>query len=95
MGASADGVNNNRRWRKRKGKFLKVMTINAQSLNNKINEFKLLVNEKKPDIISITESWAKENTTDGIFALQGYIMYRDDKKTGQGGGALLYVNEKI
>ena len=95
VGASADGVNNNRRRRKRKGKFLKVMTINAQSLNNKINEFKLLVNEKKPDIISITESWAKENTTDGIFALQGYIMYRDDKKTGPGGGALLYVNEKI
>ena len=74
---------------------MKVMTINAQSLNNKLNEFKLLVNDKKPDIISITESWAKENTTDGIFALQGYTMYRDDKKTGTGGGALLYVNDKI
>ena len=71
------------------------MTINAQSLNNKLNEFKLLVNERKPDIISITESWAKENTTDSILALHGYTMYRDDKKTGPGGGALLYVNEKI
>ena len=71
------------------------MTINAQSLNNKLNEFKLLVNERKPDIISITESWAKETTTDSIFALQGYTMYRDDKKSGPGGGALLYVNEKI
>ena len=81
-------ITSSRRKRKRRGRFMKVMTINAQSLNNKLNEFKLLVNDKKPDIISITESWAKENTTDGIFALQGYTMYRDDKKTGTGGGGI-------
>ena len=62
------------------------MTINAQSLTNKMNEFKLLVEDKRPDIISITESWGNENITDGIFAIQGYTMYRDDKKTSTGGG---------
>ena len=71
------------------------MTINAQSLTNKMNEFKLLVEDKRPDIISITESWGNENITDGIFAIQGYTMYRDDKKTSTGGGALLYINDKI
>ena len=70
------------------------MTINAQSLRNKMNEFKLLVEDKKPQIISITESWGDENTSDGIFALKGYTMYRDDK-SGIGGGALLYIKDNI
>ena len=62
------------------------MTINAQSLSNKMNEFKLLVTEKNPDIISITESWGNEGITDGIFALTGYTMYRDDRTSSSGGG---------
>ena len=89
VGISADrpeANNSSRRKRNRRGRFLKIMTINAQSLNNKLNEFRLLVKDKKPDIISITESWAREDTTDGIFALQGYTLYRDDKKSGTGGG---------
>ena len=60
---------------------MKCMTINAQSLSKKMNEFKILVEERKPEIISITESWGSDKITDGIFALKGYTMYRDDKKT--------------
>ena len=76
-------------------KLLNIMTRNAQSLNYKLNELKLLINERKPDIVSITESWGNDDISDGIFALQGYTMYRDDKKSGIGGGTLLYVNNKI
>ena len=71
------------------------MNINAQSLANKMNEFNLLVKEKNPDLISITESWGNDNITDGIFAIKGYTMYRDDKTSSTGGGALLYVRDSI
>ena len=59
-----------------------------------MNEFKILVEERKPEIISITESWGSDRITDGIFALKGYTMYRDDKKA-RGGGALLYIRDSI
>ena len=62
------------------------MTINAQSLKNKMNEFRVLVEEKKPQIISITESWGEEWISDGIYALKGYTMYRDDRNRMRGGG---------
>ena len=38
-------------------KILKCKTLNAQSLTNKMDEFKLIVSDIKPHIISITESW--------------------------------------
>ena len=71
------------------------MTINAQSLKNKMNEFRILVEERKPQIISITESWGEEWISDGIFALKGYTMYRDDRNRMRGGGALLYIKDNI
>ena len=76
-------------------KLLTWMNINAQSLVNKMNEFRLLVKEKNPDLISITESWGNDSITDGIFAIKGYNMYRDDKTSSTGGGALLYIKDSI
>ena len=92
----ADHQNKNTGGGRTKGnKFLNIMTINAQSLSNKMNEFKVLIKEKNPDLISITESWGNDSITDGIFAIKGYNMYRDDKTTSTGGGALLYIKDKI
>ena len=72
------------------------MTINAQSLQNKITEFDDVANKEiKPHIISVTESWGNKNITDGIFALKGYTMYRNDRNETRGGGALLYINDII
>ena len=71
------------------------MTANAQSIVNKRDEFETFVEMKKPQIISITESWGKEWINDGAFALKGYTMYRDDRKIKTGGGTLLYINDKI
>ena len=62
------------------------MTINAQCLKNKINEFGVLVEQRKPQVISIMESWGEEWISDGIFALKGYTMYRDDRNRQRGVG---------
>ena len=70
------------------------MTINAQSLKNKLVEFEKLVADIKPEIISITESWGGKDIGDGIFNLRGYNMYREDRNR-RGGGVLLYISDKI
>ena len=60
-----------------------------------MNEFKLVVKNKKPLIICITETWGKEWVNDGIFSLQGYTMYRNDRNGQVGGGTILYISDKV
>ena len=45
--------------------------------------------------IAITESWGKEWISDGIFSLPGFSLYRNDRDIKQGGGTLLYINDKL
>ena len=45
-----------------------------------------LVETNKPQIISVTESWGKKWINDGIFSLNGYSMYRDDRENKERGG---------
>ena len=59
------------RGRRKVNRSLGFITTNAQSLRNKMEEFKTLVKVKDPKIISITESWGKEWISDGIFLLPG------------------------
>ena len=53
-----------------------------------------MVDEIKPHIIGITESWATNDITDAELGLEGYVMFRQDRmgKRG-GGGVLLYIKE--
>ena len=70
--------------RKNKHNSIVHMTINAQSLSNKKDELKMIVNKHKPLIIGVTETWADENKSDGNYKLDEYIMYRDDRVAGRG-----------
>ena len=47
-------------------------------------------------IIGIVESWANDAVNDAELTLNGYNMFRIDKKeaNGVGGGLLLYVKDK-
>ena len=46
----------------------------------------------KLKIVSVTESWAKDKTDDGLYALngngngKGFKMYRNDRDSKRGGG---------
>ena len=55
------------------------------------DEFK----NRKYHIISVTETWGKENIPDSVYALDGYTMYRRDRLGKIGGGTVLYVKEGI
>ena len=70
------------------------MCLNARSILNKKNELDIMVDEIKPHIIGITESWANNDITDAELGREGYEMFRKDRM-GRRGGVLLYIKETI
>ncbi|MES9880231.1 MAG: reverse transcriptase domain-containing protein [Sedimenticola sp.] len=68
---------------------------NAQSILNKVSEFSATIDSLKPYIIGITESWLKPDINDAEVKLNGYEMFRCDREATNGGGSLLYINNKF
>ena len=58
---------------------LPCMYINARSLNNKLSLLENYVTTNKPMIVAVTETWAKPELPDGLYALPGYQLLRDDR----------------
>ena len=58
---------------------IKCVCLNARSIINKTNELNIMVDEIKPHIIGITESWANNDITDAELGLGGYVMFRKDR----------------
>ncbi|XP_050792311.1 uncharacterized protein LOC127042868 [Gopherus flavomarginatus] len=59
-----------------------------------MEELELLVQEVKLDIIGITETWWN-STHDWSTGIEGYVLFRKDRKKGKGGGVALYINDEI
>ena len=76
-------------------KAVKVAFTNAQSINNKIDELRAIVNVIEPDIVAITESWTNESIGNELLMIDGFEMVaREDRKDtegGRGGGILVYA----
>ena len=73
---------------------IKCVCLNARSIINKNTELTIMVDDIKPHIIGITESWANNDITDAELGLQGYVMFRKNRM-GTRGGVLLYIKETI
>ena len=58
---------------------IKCVCLNARRIINKNNELNIMVDDIKPHIIGITESWANNDITDGELGLAGYVMFRKDR----------------
>ena len=69
--------------------------LNARSILNRKNELNIMVDEIKPHIIVITESWTDNDITDAELGLEGYVMFRKGRMGRRGGGVLVYINETI
>jgi len=76
---------------------LRCMYTNACSLPCKMAEIRNLVYTDNFDIIAITdETWANEEITDADLALDGYVLFRNDRQNGdytKGGGVALYIKD--
>lgn len=71
-----------------------ICHINAQSLKKKADEFRLIFENSLIDIICVSETWLNENTSDSFIKLNGYKLYRADRKT-RGGGVAIFVKSNI
>ena len=74
---------------------IKCVRLNARSIINKKDELNIMVDDIKPHIIGISESWANNDITDAELGLEGYAMFRKDRMGRRGGGVLLYIKDTI
>ena len=71
------------------------LCLNARSIINKKDELNIMVDDIKPHIIGITESWTNNAITDAELGLEGYAMFRKDIMGRMGGGVLLYMKDTV
>ena len=72
---------------------LKCMYLNATSLVNKLDEFKVVLNTYHPEIVAVSETWFRG---DLIADVPGYKIYRKDRSDGRnGGGVCIYIKDSI
>jgi len=62
---------------------------------NKLVELKSYVDQCKPHIIGITETWCTSSIDDAEISLNDYNLYRCDRKGASGGGVLMYVHTSL
>jgi len=78
-----------------------VLYLNAQSVIRKIDELQCVAEEKRPDIILITESWCNADITNAFLSIDNYELQADlrvdrgDTERGRGGGLLTYVRKGL
>ena len=73
------------------------MCLNARSIINKKPELNFMLDDIKPHMIGITETWANNciPVTYAELGLTGYVMFMKDRMGRRGGGKLLYIKETI
>ena len=74
---------------------LKFFYTNADSIVNKMSEFHARTANNNYDVIGIVESWATEHIRDSELSLEGYVLYRKDRRNEKGGGVLLYIKDTL
>ena len=57
---------------------MKCVCLNARRILHKKHEVNIMVDDIKPHIIGITESWANNDITYAELRLAGYVMFRKD-----------------
>ena len=74
---------------------IKCVCLDARSIINKKTELNIMVDDIKPQIIGIAESWANNSITNAELGLECYVMFRKDRMGRRGGGVLLYIKDTI
>ncbi|XP_071547749.1 uncharacterized protein Ist1 isoform X2 [Panulirus ornatus] len=71
-----------------------LLVTNPQSLTNCFDEFVELINEHKPEIVVVSETWFSETRPASQFNLDRYEMFSVDRES-RGGGVAVYVLERL
>ena len=73
---------------------LQCIYTNARSMGNKQEELEATVLEGNYDVAAITETWW-DDSHDWSVAVDGYKLFRRDRRGRRGGGVALYVRKWI
>ena len=76
------GLSVNHRW-------LKIASINFQSICNKVSSFHEFIHSYDPDIILRCESWLTADVFSNEIFLSTYNTFRKDRQLKQGGGVFI------
>ncbi|KAK4829368.1 hypothetical protein QYF61_003295 [Mycteria americana] len=69
-----------------------VLYTNARSMDNKQEELEAIVHQENYDMVAITETWW-DDLHNWSAAMDGYKLFRRDRRGRRGGGVALYVRE--
>jgi len=97
-GVVVRGARNKPRHRSGGCNKLSMYFANVQSIRTKFDELYAFVEDSKPAVVGITETWLNDDFSDAEFSIPGYVMYRQgrtDTYKGRGGGVLLYVSRTL
>jgi len=73
---------------------LKCLYTNACSIGNKQGEMETMMSLENYDLVAITETWWDESH-DWHTVIEGYRLFRKDRKGRRRGGVALYVRKRI
>ena len=71
-----------------------IAHLNARSLNKNIVELREIIENANFDVICISETWLKRNTPKDRFTINGYNIFRSDRRNKRGGGVCCYVRDE-
>ncbi|KAK4831824.1 hypothetical protein QYF61_019347 [Mycteria americana] len=71
---------------------LKCLYTNARSMGNKQEELEAIVHQENYDMVAIMETWW-DDSHNWSAAMDGYKLFRRDRRGRRGGGVALYVRE--
>ncbi|XP_075170493.1 uncharacterized protein LOC142242865 [Haematobia irritans] len=92
IGSSIDGVNNVIRILGKQKPCIHMCHINAQSLANKMDEFRYIFEQSGVDIICVSETWFNSSISDNLVRTYGYTALRNDRCSVDGGVAIYIKN---
>ncbi|KAK4832451.1 hypothetical protein QYF61_023175 [Mycteria americana] len=73
---------------------LKCLYTNARRMGNKQEELEAIVHQENYDMVAIRETWW-DDLHNWSAAMDGYKLFRRDRRGRRGGGVALYVRESL
>ena len=65
---------------------------NTRSLENKIEDLQVVINNLDADIVCVTETWLSNNISDSVVDIKDYALVRKDRATDKrGGGVCVFI----
>lgn len=71
-----------------------LVGFNVRSIFPKIDSLDLLIQEAKPDVVNINETWLNSAIPDSSISIEGYSVIRQDRtRNTRGGGLASYIRK--